>query len=216
MKDRTTVLLTALLLASSPAWCDTTSTGSGSAAIGVNNGTVNINGSMVSPEERGRRIINFLNAKQLPIPGRSYSDSDLASRFGLFQRGGFNFSYDVLSGSFNGLSGVTNSPIGTFTKIALQKNGEILAVQLQQSCAANARTACANNFNDWKGAIQNIEGNQIQEGVLNLGGPGPFPPATLRKFYAYDGEWRFYIDRMDAPDGGGDPSGITLLIVRER
>lgn len=91
-----------------------------------------------------------------------------------------------------------------------------MAVQLQQSCAANARTVCANNFNDWKGAIQNIEGNQIQEGVLKLGGPGPFPPATLRKFYAYDGEWRFYIDRMDAPDGGGDPSGITLLVVRER
>jgi hypothetical protein len=216
---RTAVALWGILVVSAPALGDVTATGSGSAAIGVNNGVVNVNGTMVSAEERGRRIVNFLMAKQLPIPGRSYSDSELASGFGVQQRGGFNFSYDILSGSFQGLSSSNNSPIGRFSKIVLQKSGAVLAVLLSQSCDSNARMVCANNFNDWRGALQNIEGNQILEGEMKLGGsaPGsPFPPGTLHKFYAYDGEWRFYIDRMDTPDDGSGPAAITLLLVRER
>lgn len=214
---RGAITLCWLLVISASALGDVTATGPGSAAIGVNNGVVNVNGTMVSPEERGARIVNFLMAKRLPIPGRSYSDSELASRFGVQQRGGFNFSYDILSGNFQGLSSSSISPVGRFSTIVLKKNGGVLAVMLSQSCEPKARVVCANNFGDWRGALQNIEGNQIQEGVVRLGGPGsPFLPGTLRKFYAYDGEWRFYIDRVDSPDDAGGPAVVTLLLVRER
>jgi hypothetical protein len=203
------------LIAQDSSTGDVTATGTGAVAIGVINGSVNVNGTLVGPEERWQRIMGFLTAKRLPIPGRNYSDADLISQYGIGQPSQMNFSFDVLAGTFPGMSLYRNSPIGDFTTTVLRKGTETIAVMAMVSCVGKPTIACENHFADWSGAIQNIEGNQIQTAEMQMGGPGPgpFSPGKLRKFYAYDGEWRFYVDRLDA---GAGPTNVTLLVVRER
>jgi hypothetical protein len=212
----TGLFLSVVTFAQNPSVGNVTATGTGTVvAVGIVNGPVTVNGTPVGPQERWQRIEGFLNAKHLPIPGGSYSDGDLISQYGVGHPSPMNLSFDVLSGNFSGMSLRRSTPIGDFTTIVVRNGTETTAVVAMQSCAGKPTIACENNFTDWSGAIQNIEGSQIQTSELQIGspGPGPFPPGKLRKLYAYDGQWSFYVDRVDA---GSGPTIISLVIVRRK
>lgn len=201
----------------SPAWAqDVTNTGAGGAAIGINYGTVNTIRAGLSPQERAERIVSFLKAKDLPIPGASYDDSALMSTYGV-KPSAMNLSNPVLSGSFQTLaSDNPQTPMGNFSKVFLKKNGKLLGAMIIQTCVATAGNACLYNYNDWITWIRSTEG-ALQETDVKLSGgaPGPFQQQKdLKQSYVDDGQWRLYVDRMDNV-GSSLPAVITLLIVKD-
>jgi hypothetical protein len=201
----------------SAAWAqEVTNSGPGGAAIGINYGTVNTVRVGLSPQERGERILSFLKAKDLPIPGNSYGDIALMSTYGV-KPSGMNLSNPILSGSFQTLaSDNTPSPMGYFVKTFLKRNGQVIGAMITQTCVPNAGSACLYNYNDWIAWMRSTEGN-LQETELKLGGAaaGPFQQQNaLKQSYVYDGQWRLYVDRLDNV-GSSLPATINLLIVKD-
>lgn len=210
-------LLTSSGLISPATSQDVSNSGTGGAAIGINYGTVNTVRAGLSAQERGERILSFLRAKDLAIPGLSYSNSALMSTFGVSpQPYMMNLSNPILSGSFQILMNESNTQMGRYAKTFLLRNGQLIGALVSQTCVANAGSACMYNYNDWVSWIRSTEGN-LQESRLALGGGGSGPfqqQSALTQSYVYDGQWRLYVDRMDNV-GSSVPAAITLLIVKD-
>jgi hypothetical protein len=203
----------------SAAWAqDVNNSGAGGAAIGINYGTVNTVRAGLSPRDRGQRILSFLKAKDLPIPGDSYADNVLMSSYGVTPRPYMmNLSNPILSGSFQILASENITQMGRFAKFLLKRNGQLLGAMLSETCVANAGNACLYNYNDWISWIRSTEGDP-QETETKLGGGGPGGPfqqqSALKQSYVYDGQWRLYVDRTDSVGSSG-PAAITLLVVKD-
>src|ERR1700719_1097969 len=121
---------------------EVTNSGPGGAAIGINYGTVNTVRAGLSAQERGERILSFLKAKDLAIPGVSYADNALVTTYGVMPRPYMmNLSNPILSGSFQILMNENDSPMGHFAKTFLMRNGRLIGALISQTCVANAGNA---------------------------------------------------------------------------
>jgi hypothetical protein len=169
------------------------------------------------PADVGRALRAFLASNNLAVPGASYSDAQLMSLGANLMPNGVNLSYPtLLSGNYRALYAQDgSSPIGSTSRIFVEQKGVLLGVMIVQTCAANATVVCANNYADWKSALQSIVGTLADwKESLTVTTSGPFANGggTLTKSIAFDDPWRVYIHRIDPPSGGG-PTSVVLIVA---
>jgi hypothetical protein len=166
-----------------------------------------------------KQLQGFLAAKELAVPGTTYTDGELMRDFDVKPMSTpINVSSPILSGSFRGLSSESSSAVGAYGRFLLQKDGVVVGAMITQTCKSNAAIMCNNNYTEWKSYLEKIEG-PMQDSVRTLAG---FTSATasgteggkLSESTAYDGQWRIYISRLDPPDSTAS-NIITLLIARD-
>lgn len=183
----------------------------------VKSPTLQSTGAQAGPGS-DKQLRGFLAAKQLAVPGTTYTDGELIRDFDVKPMSSqFNESSPILSGTFRALSSESSSAVGDYDRFLLQKDGVVVGAMIEQTCKSNSVIMCNDNYKEWKSYLEKIEG-PMQERVRTL--PG-FTSATasgigggkLSESTAFDGQWRIYISRLDPP-GPTASSTITLLIAR--
>jgi hypothetical protein len=173
----------------------------------------------VSPRsqvEIDRKLKGFMASRNLAIPGRQYSDQDLLTRFSVRpMTNGVNFSYKILSGTFDGFLSETDSPLGHFSRIFARRNGVIVGVMITSYCSPNMTNVCKNDYDDWHSTLVDAEGAFKISRMEIAGGPAGSDAGkvgVLMESIAYDDHWRVLVNRVDMKGNAG-PTSATLVIA---
>jgi hypothetical protein len=184
----------------------------------VKSPTLQSTGAQAGPSS-DKQLRGFLAAKQLAVPGTTYTDGELIRDFDVKPMSSqMNVSSPILSGNFRGLSSESSSAVGYYGRFLLQKDGVVVGSMITQTCKSNAAIMCNDNYTEWKSYLEKIEGPMQDRIRMFAGftsatasgiGGGKFSEST-----AYDGQWRMYVSRLDPPDSTAS-TDITLLIARD-
>jgi hypothetical protein len=160
------------------------------------------------------KIKGFLTANSLPVPGEQYTDEQLLRQYRLSRADRpANFSYPILSGSFVTFAETVTNPQSSYARLAAMKDGTILGVVIDQSCATEQM--CESQFRDWLTLVESAFGDvpeRTSDGGILMGAGVPPVRATLKTRTGYGRPWSIHL-HTESPKAAGEARRSIAIVI---